>query len=66
MRMSMRSFTRPRMDSQRRLRTARRLSPHYMHYNFAGIHKTLHFTPATEAGVATHVWSVDEIGPART
>lgn len=32
-----------------------------MHYNFARIHKTLRVTPATEAGVADHVWSLDEI-----
>ena len=32
-----------------------------MHYNFARIHKTLRVTPAMEAGVADHVWSLDEI-----
>lgn len=26
---------------------------HFMHYNFARIHKTLRVTPAMEAGVAT-------------
>jgi hypothetical protein len=34
---------------------------HYMHYNFARIHKTLRVTPAMEAGVADHVWSLAEI-----
>jgi hypothetical protein len=34
---------------------------HYMHYNFARIHKTLRVTPAMEAGVADHVWSLEEI-----
>ena len=34
---------------------------HYMHYNFARIHKTLRVTPAMEAGVSDHVWSLEEI-----
>ena len=29
--------------------------------NFARIHKTLRVTPAMEAGVADHVWSLEEI-----
>jgi hypothetical protein len=32
-----------------------------MYYNFARIHQTLRVTPAMEAGIADHVWSVDEI-----
>jgi hypothetical protein len=34
---------------------------HFMHYNFARIHKTLRVTPAMEAGLADHVWSLEEI-----
>ena len=34
---------------------------HYMHYNFCRIHKSLRVTPAMEAGVTDHVWSVEEI-----
>ena len=34
---------------------------HYMHYNFARIHKSLRVTPAMEAGVSDHVWSLEEI-----
>jgi hypothetical protein len=34
---------------------------HYMHYNFGRIHKTLRVTPAMEAGVSNHVWSLEEI-----
>ncbi len=37
------------------------LAIHYMHYNFARIHKTLRVTPAMEAGVSTHVWTIEEI-----
>jgi len=34
---------------------------YYLHYNFARIHKTLRVTPAMEAGVSNHVWSIEEI-----
>ncbi len=34
---------------------------HFMHYNFARIHQTLRVTPAMEAGVSDHVWSIEEI-----
>jgi hypothetical protein len=34
---------------------------HYMHCNFARVHQTLRVTPALEAGVADHVWSLEEI-----
>jgi hypothetical protein len=34
---------------------------HFMHYNFARIHKTLKVTPAMEAGVSNHLWSLEEI-----
>jgi len=32
-----------------------------MHYNFARLHKTLRVTPAMQAGLADHVWSLEEI-----
>jgi len=34
-----------------------------MHYNFPKIHNTLRVTvtPAMEAGIADHVWTVEEI-----
>jgi hypothetical protein len=34
---------------------------HFMHYNFARVHQTLRVTPAMEAGIADHVWSLEEI-----
>jgi hypothetical protein len=34
---------------------------YFMHYNFARIHKTFRVTPAMEAGVADHAWSLEEI-----
>jgi IS1 family transposase len=62
MRMSMRRFTRltnafsKKVDNHKAM-----IALHYMHYNFARIHKTLRVTPAMEAGVADHVWSLEEI-----
>ena len=32
-----------------------------MHYNFCRIHKTLRVTPAMEAGISQHVWSIEEL-----
>jgi IS1 family transposase len=32
-----------------------------MHYNFCRIHQTLRVTPAMEAGVANHVWTLEDI-----
>jgi len=34
---------------------------HFMYYNFARIHKRLRVTPAMAAGIADHVWSLEEI-----
>jgi hypothetical protein len=34
---------------------------HDMHYNFCRVHQTLRVTPAMEAGIADHVWSIKEI-----
>ncbi len=33
----------------------------HIYYNFARIHQTLRVTPAMEAGVSDHVWSIEEI-----
>jgi len=34
---------------------------HFMHYNFCRIHQTLRVTPAMEAGLTDHVWTLEEI-----
>jgi IS1 family transposase len=34
---------------------------HYMYYNFGRIHQSLRVTPAMEAGIADHVWNLEEI-----
>jgi len=34
---------------------------HCMYYNFCRIHQTLRVTPAMEAGISNHVWSLQEL-----
>ena len=34
---------------------------YFMYYNFGRVNQTIRVTPAMEAGIADHVWSIDEI-----
>jgi IS1 family transposase len=62
MRMSMRRFTRLTNAFSKKVENHFwAIALHYMHYNFCRIHQTLRVTPAMEAGIADHVWSVEEI-----
>lgn len=62
MRMSMRRFTRLTNGFSKKIDNhAHMVAIHFMHYNFARIHKTLRVTPAMEAGLSDHVWSLEEI-----
>ncbi len=62
MRMSMRRFTRLTNAFSKKVENhALAVSLHFMYYNFGRIHKTLRVTPAMQAGVADHVWSLEEI-----
>lgn len=66
MRMGMRRFTRLTNGFSRKVENlAHAVSLHFMHYNFARPHKTLKDryprTPAMAAGVADHIWSLEEI-----
>src|SRR6266850_3087065 len=62
MRMSMRRFTRLTNAFSKKLDNLKvAVALHFMHYNFARIHQTLRVTPAMEAGVSDHVWSIEEI-----
>jgi IS1 family transposase len=62
MRMHMRRFTRLTNAFSKKIENHKAMiALHYMHYNFARIHKTLRVTPAMEAGVADHVWSLEEV-----
>ncbi len=66
MRMGMRRFTRLTNGFSRKVENlAHAVSLHFMHYNFARLHQALKEryprTPAMAAGVADHVWSLEEI-----
>ncbi len=37
------------------------LALHFAHYNFCRIHGTLRVTPAMEAGITDHIWSLGEL-----
>lgn len=34
---------------------------HFAYYNFCRVHQTLRVTPAMEAGLADHVWTIGEL-----
>jgi IS1 family transposase len=66
MRMGMRRFTRLTNGFSRKVENlAAAVSLHFCHYNFARPHKTLKEryprTPAMAAGVANHIWTLEEI-----
>ncbi len=62
MRMHMRRFTRLTNAFSKKIENhAHSVALFYMHYNFVRVHQTLRVTPAMEAGIARHVWSIQEI-----
>ncbi len=62
LRMGNRRFTRLTNGFSKKAENhAHALAIYYMHYNFGRIHKTLRVTPAMEAKVSDHVWSLEEI-----
>lgn len=62
MRMSMRRFTRLTNAFSKKIENHEAaIALHFMHYNFGRVHQTLRVTPAMEAGIADHVWSIEEI-----
>ena len=62
MRMSMRRFTRLTNGFSKKLENhVYAVAIHFLHYNFARVHKTLRVTPAMEAGIADHVWTLEEM-----
>jgi IS1 family transposase len=66
MRMGMRRFTRLTNGFSKKVENlAHAVSLHFMHYNFARPHKAVRDryprTPAMAAGVADHIWSLEEI-----
>jgi IS1 family transposase len=62
MRMGMRRFTRLTNGFSKKVENhGHMVALYFMHFNFCRVHKTLRVTPAMEAGLTNHVWSIDEL-----
>ena len=62
MRMSMRRFTRLTNGFSKKIENhAHQIALYFFHYNFCRVHKTLRVTPAMEAGLTDHVWTLEEL-----
>jgi hypothetical protein len=62
MRMQMRRFTRLTSGFSKKVENhVHAIALHFMYYNFARIHQTIRSTPPMKAGVADHLWTVEEI-----
>jgi IS1 family transposase len=62
MRMQMRSFTRLTNAFSKKVdNLGHAVALHFMHYNFCRVHQTLRVTPAMEAGITDHVWTLEEL-----
>jgi len=62
LRMSNRRFTRLTNGFSKKIENHKHsVALHFMHYNFCRIHKSLRVTPAMEAGISNHVWSLEEL-----
>ena len=62
MRMSIRRFTRLTNGFSKKIENhAYAVALHFMYSNFCRVHQTLRVTPAMEAGLSDHVWSIEEL-----
>ena len=62
MRMSIRRFTRLTNGFSKKIENhAAAVAIWFMYYNFCRVHTTLRVTPAMEAGLSDHVWSIEEM-----
>jgi len=62
MRMSMRRFTRlTNAFSKKFDNHCHSVALYFMYYNFCRVHQSLRVTPAMEAGLADHIWSLEEL-----
>lgn len=62
MRMGMRRFTRLTNAFSKKVENhAHAVALHFAHYNFCRVHQTLRVTPAMEAGITDHVWSIEDL-----
>lgn len=62
MRMSMRRFTRLTNGFSKKVDNHRHaVALYFAYYNFCRVHQTLRVTPAMEAGLTDHVWTIEEL-----
>jgi len=62
MRMGIRRFTRLTNGFSKKVENhAASVALYFMHYNFCRVHRTLRVTPAMQAGLTDHVWTVEEM-----
>lgn len=62
MRMAMRRFTRLTNAFSKKLDNLKAaIALHFAYYNFCRVHKTLRVTPAMEAGITDHVWTLRDL-----
>jgi IS1 family transposase len=62
MRMSIRRFTRLTNAFSKKVENhAAAVTLWFTYYNFCRVHQTLRVTPAMEAGIANHVWNIEEL-----
>ena len=62
MRMGIRRFTRLTNAFSKKVENhAASVVIWFMYYNFVRVHQTLRVTPAMEAGISDHVWSIEEM-----
>jgi hypothetical protein len=62
LRMSNRRFTRLTNAFSKKLENHKHAAAiHFMFYNYCRVHQTLRCTPAMEAGLTDHIWSLEEV-----
>ena len=62
MRMSMRRLTRLTNGFSKKWENLEKvLALHFAYYNFCRVHLSLRVTPAMEAGITNHIWTLDEL-----
>ena len=62
LRMHIRRFTRLTNGHSKKFENhCHAVALHYMYYNYCKIHMSLRVTPAMEAGISDHAWSIEEL-----
>lgn len=62
MRMSMRRLTRLTNGFSKKWENLNKtLALHFAYYNFCKVHQSIRVTPAMEAGITDHIWTIDEL-----